>query len=74
MNGDGKSGDLLATLTPREREVLRIYLELLNDKRVAGFLGRRPQTIRNHLASIEHKLGVRSREELVSLAVSQLSS
>jgi len=66
-------GDLLASLTPREREVLQLYLELLNDKRAARFLGLRPQTVRNHLASIEHKLGIRGRESLISLVLSRRS-
>ena len=53
VNHREKGGDLLSRLTPREQEVLRVYMELLNDKRIARFLGARPQTIRNHLASIE---------------------
>jgi DNA-binding CsgD family transcriptional regulator len=61
---------LLATLSAREREVLALYLKLLNPKAVASRLGTRPQTVRNQLASIEHKLGVRSTEELISKLLS----
>jgi DNA-binding CsgD family transcriptional regulator len=50
--------------------VLTLWLEeLFNDKRVARRLGTKEHTVRNQLASIEHKLGVRSREELAAKAV-----
>jgi len=52
-------------LSPREKEVVRLFLEELCDKRVARRLGTRPQTVRNQISSIEKKLGVESREELV---------
>jgi DNA-binding CsgD family transcriptional regulator len=65
------SGDLVALLTPREREVLHLYLQLLNDKKVARCLGLRPQTIRNHLAAIERKLAVHGRAALISLVLSR---
>lgn len=56
-----------ALLTPREREVLTLWLDGFNDKKVAARLGTKVQTVRNQIASIEHKLGARSREELVAL-------
>jgi DNA-binding CsgD family transcriptional regulator len=52
-------------LSPREKEVVRLFLEEPCDKRVAKRLGTRPQTVRNQISSIEKKLGVESREELV---------
>ena len=52
-------------LSPREKEVVRLFLEELCDKRVARRLGTKPQTVRNQISSIEKKLGVESREELV---------
>lgn len=60
----------LAKLTPREREVLALWQEEHSDKRVAGRLGTKEHTIRNQLASIEHKLGLRSRAELAAMTVS----
>jgi DNA-binding CsgD family transcriptional regulator len=61
----------LAKLTRREREVLALWQdERFNDKQVAGRLGRKEHTIRNQLASIEHKLGLRSRAELAAMTVS----
>ena len=65
----GSDGESFALLTDREKEVLKLYLRLLNAKEVARELGTRPQTIRNQLASIERKLGVEGREELARLGV-----
>lgn len=59
--------DRLDALTLREREVLSLYVKhSFNAKRVAKLLDTQPQTVRNQLTSIEHKLGVHSREELVA--------
>lgn len=55
---------LLARLTPREREVLRLFGEVRACKKIAGVLGTEAQTVRNQLASIRTKLGVTTREEL----------
>jgi DNA-binding CsgD family transcriptional regulator len=68
------SDGAFAPLTRREREVLQLYLELLNAKKVARRLGTRAQTVRNQLAAIEHKLGLSSREELVAFAVARPSA
>ena len=64
--GDGQA--LLAKLTPREREVLVLFLQELDDKKVSARLGTERHTVRNQLASIEHKLGVNNRAELVRFA------
>ncbi|MCI0358692.1 MAG: helix-turn-helix transcriptional regulator [Planctomycetaceae bacterium] len=68
--GDAK----LSTLTPREREVLDFWLQLLNPKAVAKRLGTRPQTVRNQLAAIQHKLGTRSHEELIAKVLGYLAA
>lgn len=60
--------DKLASLTPREREVLTLFLETFSVKKVAARLGTHPQTVRNQLASVEHKLGTKSQAELVRFA------
>jgi DNA-binding CsgD family transcriptional regulator len=62
-------GELLALLTDREREVLRLYVPSMNAKEVAHRLGTKVQTVRNQLASIEHKLGVEGREALIVFAL-----
>jgi DNA-binding NarL/FixJ family response regulator len=55
----------LDLLSPRERDVVRLFLKDPCDKKVARLLGTKPQTVRNQISSIEKKLGVASREELV---------
>jgi DNA-binding NarL/FixJ family response regulator len=59
---------LLELLTRREREVLTLLSKgaTLND--IAGRLGIRRVTVRNHLASIMTKLNVHSRLKAVALA------
>jgi DNA-binding NarL/FixJ family response regulator len=52
-------------LSPRERDIARLFIEFPCDKKVARRLGTQPQTVRNQISSIEKKLGVDSREELV---------
>ncbi len=53
------------SLSPRERNIARLFLEYPCDKAVARRLGTKPQTVRNQITSILKKLGVDSREELV---------
>jgi DNA-binding CsgD family transcriptional regulator len=67
-------GDLLSTLTARELQVLQLYITCFNAKKVARLLGTKPQTVKNQLASIEHKLGVASREEMVAAALKAIGS
>jgi FixJ family two-component response regulator len=59
---------LLATLTPREREVLmHVIIGRLN-KQIAGDLGTAEKTIKVHRGRMMTKLGVRSVAELVRLS------
>ena len=41
---------LYRSLTPREREILELYADGNTDKEIAGLLGIRPLTVRNHMA------------------------
>ncbi len=50
-------------LSPREREVLRLLADGLNDRAIADRLFISPVTVRNHLERILHKLGVHRRIE-----------
>jgi FixJ family two-component response regulator len=59
----------LATLTPREREVLQHAARGLHAKEIAGALGISPRTVEVHKARIMEKLGARNVAELVRLAL-----
>jgi two-component system, NarL family, response regulator LiaR len=56
-------------LTEREREVLKLMVEGLNNPQIAGRLSVSPSTIKSHVSSILAKLGVASRTEAVTLAL-----
>ena len=56
-------------LTEREREVLGLMIEGLNNTQIAGRLTVSQSTIKSHVSSILAKLGVASRTEAVSLAL-----
>jgi FixJ family two-component response regulator len=58
----------LATLTPREREVLRHILAGKLNKQVAADLGTVEKTIKVHRARVMKKMKVQSLAELVRLA------
>ncbi len=56
-------------LTEREREVLALMIEGLNNVQIAGRLTVSPSTIKSHVSNILAKLGVTSRTEAVTLAL-----
>jgi len=56
-------------LTEREREVLALMIEGLNNTQIAGRLIVSPSTIKSHVSNILSKLGVASRTEAVTLAL-----
>jgi NarL family two-component system response regulator LiaR len=56
-------------LTEREREVLGLMVEGLNNTQIAGKLMVSPSTIKSHVSNILSKLGVASRTEAVTLAL-----
>jgi len=56
-------------LTEREREVLILMIEGLNNTQIAGRLTVSPSTIKSHVSNILAKLGVASRTEAVALAL-----
>jgi NarL family two-component system response regulator LiaR len=56
-------------LTERERVVLALMVEGLNNTQIAGRLVVSPSTIKTHVSHILSKLGVTSRSEAVALAL-----
>ena len=59
----GEGADL-ETLSPRETEILRVFLDGNGVGQIAGKCFISEHTVRNHLKSIYRKLGVRSQMEL----------
>lgn len=62
------SGDGLAVLTTREREVVRLVAEGLSNDQIAAKLVISPLTAKTHVARALMKLNVRDRVQLVILA------
>ena len=57
------------TLTPRERDILRLLGEGLANRDIAARLSLSDHTVKFHLRAVFAKLGARSRTEAVSIAV-----
>jgi NarL family two-component system response regulator LiaR len=56
-------------LTDREREVLALMIEGLNNTQIAAKLTVSPSTVKSHVSNILSKLGVAGRTEAVTLAL-----
>ena len=63
------ASDPLATLSPREREVLQLAAEGLGNAEIAEKLFISPRTAETHRANLMRKLGLQSQTDLVRFAV-----
>jgi predicted ATPase/DNA-binding CsgD family transcriptional regulator len=61
-----------ASLTPTERDVVRLVVEGLTNKQIGEKLFMSAETVKTHLSHVYDKLGVRSRTALASQAPSEL--
>lgn len=64
-----KHEQLLATLTPREREVLELMTQGYTNREIAGSLVIAEVTAKVHVRRVIKKLGVRSRTEAAIAAI-----
>ncbi len=67
----GPVTSLSEQLTEREREVLQLVAQGLQNKEIAARLGIRERTVKFHVSTILSKLGAANRVEAVRLAVQQ---
>ena len=63
------AGDLLETLTVREREVLRLVAEGYSSAQIAGRLSISPRTAESHRANVMRKLRLSNYVELIRFAL-----
>jgi two-component system response regulator NreC len=68
-NEDLATGDILKSLTAREREVFTLAVEGLTNSDIGRNLGISPRTVEAHCISLNHKLGVSNRTQLLHMAV-----
>jgi DNA-binding NarL/FixJ family response regulator len=65
----GGTGPSLASLTPREQEVLGLLAQGLDNAAIAERLVLTTRTVQNHVSNVYGKLGVTSRTEAALLAI-----
>jgi len=69
MAQQGRTRELIAALTEREREVLNLLVEGDQNKMMAAKLGISQRTVEIHRAHVMEKLGARSLAQLVRLVI-----
>lgn len=68
-NAPGKVQGGLASLTMRERSVLKLVAEGRTNRMAAEFLSLSPKTVEKHRAKVMRKLGLRNAAELIYVAL-----
>ncbi len=71
---ESDAAERMETLSRREREVLRLVAEGLDNREIAERLFLAEQTVKNHVSTIYSKLDVRDRVHLIRLAMRLKSS
>ncbi len=61
------------TLTPRERDIIRLLGQGLNNREISGELFIAEGTVKNHISGILTKLDLRDRTQLAIFAIKNLS-
>ncbi len=64
----GKANSLIESLTPTERQVLKLVAENRTSKQIAEKLFISPKTVENHRANISSKLCLKGRNQLIFFA------
>lgn len=67
--GREDAADRIASLTPRQREIMQLVLAGYPNKNIAADLGINQRTVETHRASIMRKTGSKSLPELARLAL-----
>ncbi|MGE5553540.1 MAG: helix-turn-helix domain-containing protein [Betaproteobacteria bacterium] len=65
----GQQTPVLASLTPREREILTLIAKGHSNREIARLLYVSESTVKNHISSVYKKVGVTGRSRLVLLAI-----
>jgi DNA-binding CsgD family transcriptional regulator len=61
------TADVLASLTARQSDIVRLIAKGADDKTIAKHLAISEKTVRNHLTEVYNQLGVRKRAQLMAL-------
>ena len=64
-----KKSDPMATMTPRQREILQLLAEGKSAKEIASVLGISPRTVEDHKYRLMESLGIENSAELVHFAI-----
>ena len=64
-SGENARGVGPNALTPREREILKMFAQGMSYAEIAEKRGNRPLTIRNTFYSVQSRLGVKTKQQLV---------
>ena len=67
--GPEQAGDPVASITPRQREVLQLLAEGLSAKEIASSLSLSVRTVEFHKYQMMETLGIRTNAELIRFAI-----